>query len=101
MYLEKIFEWVKENDIQPGDIESFGEDQIIGHWRKYLADSFRKELKQLSDLVEFQPDLHLDTKRKRKGPGTRSPRSADEEKLFLQELSMINEELERIKKSLN
>ncbi|UCE74841.1 MAG: hypothetical protein JSV56_03830, partial [Methanomassiliicoccales archaeon] len=50
----------------------------------------------LAKSIEYEPDIHLKTRSKKRGKERRSPRDSREEELFFEELRMINENLDKI-----
>ncbi len=96
MYLDELFKWVKEQEIQPGSLETFGKDELIGYWKRYLSESQRKNLQALAEHINYGPDPQIEVTRT-KGRKRRSPRDSQKEEMFLKELQRINEKIQSLR----
>ena len=96
MYLERLFEWrMARAKSGAGSLIGFSDSSISGDWYKYLADTERKTLKTLSELVDFEPDIQQsDTKSKKRSK--QSPRDASQEEDQINQIGRIRGEIEKL-----
>jgi len=98
IYLEKIayFRW--KEITKGGGIEAYNKDTLAKDWYQYITKSDRITLKNLNDLIQYQPDFDDFIKRGRKRGFRKSPRDYRIEIQYLNELKRVNEKIETYQK---